>query len=107
MYIGDTEVTLIYGLHYGEALLVLLAILTILLPLLCILYQRKEKGQTNNKYTKSSFCGNKTSCKLYSVETGSIPKDPGDENRVYDYVDLQSGITFHSFWHTTVRKTFV
>ena len=60
------------------------------------------------------FYDNHTSCKLYSVEpgsipkdhgdenrdheyvdldTGSIPKDPGDESKVYDYVDLQSDIT--------------
>ena len=42
---------------------------------------KEGKGQAINK-SILLFYDNHTSCKLYSVETGSIPKDSGDKNKV-------------------------
>ena len=95
MYIGETGVALIYGLcGGGGAVLVLLVLLAILLPLLYLLRPKEEeKVKVISKKNYSSFYDNHASCNMYSAETLSIPKDPGDENRVYGYVDLQSDIT--------------
>ena len=55
--------------------------------------KEEEKVKVISKKNYSSFYDNHASCNMYSAETLSIPKDPGDENRVYGYVDLQSDIT--------------